>query len=554
MKCNSNNVSYAKRVLLCCALLIMCCACSSKKDSAPQTAQSADTNASQKVSGKVPSAQRYLNFNVWNEPEYIDPGLLGGAYASIIGRNIFEGLYQANPETAAAEPALALGYTLSKDAKTYTFTLRKDAKWSDGKPVTAHDFVYAWERVLNPNTAAHYAFFMHYVKNARAYNLGESTDASTLGFRATDDHTLVVELENPTPFFLDLLCYPTYYPVPKWTIEAHGNKWTHDANIVTNGPFHVTKWVQNKELVASKSPTYWDAENVKIAGIRFLPIEDKETALKMYYAGEIDINWQLPSMKIPALMKRDDYVNHAWISTYYYRLNTRKAPLNDERVRQALAYAIDRETLVNKYLQKTVIPWSSMTPAGLEGYDVPPGLAFDPARAKALLTEAGYGEGGKAFPTLSLLYNTDDRHKLIAQIVQQMWSEHLGITVQLHNQEWKSYLKAMKTGDYDIARSGWIGDYGDPNTFLEYFKTESGHNWTGWSNPEYDGLIFKAAEQDNPAERMQTLAAAERIILDESPTVPVYNDVKHMLVSPEVRGFYGNIQDIHAMKSVYFVE
>ncbi len=492
---------------------------------------------------------RYLNFHNWNEPEYLDPSMVAGRYESSIARNIFEGLVQHDPKDTSPHPAGAERWTISSDGLVYTFFLRKAARWTDGKPVTAHDYVYAWERALNPKTGSRYAFALYHVKNGHAYNTGKLTDPAQLGMRAKDDYTLEVTLEHPAPYLIGFLCYPAFFPVPRWAVEQHGAKWTLPEHIVTNGPFMMKTWVPYKEILTVKSPTYWNAAQVKLPGVRYLPVEDKETALKMYEAGELDVLWELPTAKLQQLMKRPDYVGARWNTADYLRVNVTKPPFNDVRVRQALAMAIDRETLVNQYMQRTKLPAQSLVPAGMPGYTPAHGHGFNPTRAKQLLAEAGFTDPS-TFPAFEIHYNTDEENQLLAQVLQQMWKQHLGLTVRLHNEEWKSYTKTQQLLHYDVSRAGWVGDYNDPHTYLELFTSESSINMTGWKNAEYDALIAKSTMERDPARRFGYLQQAESLLLNEAPVIPVYVEILHMLVKPYVKGFYGNLMDVHPFQGV----
>jgi oligopeptide transport system substrate-binding protein len=495
------------------------------------------------------SGPRYLNFNLWNEPEYLDPGLMSGVYESHVGRALFEGLVGNDPQTAAPIPGAATHWDLSKDQRVYTFHIRQNAKWSDGSPLTAQDFAYAWERVLRPATGSKYAFALYYIKNAQVYNKGEIKDPKQLGIRVVNEKTIELTLAEPTPFFISFMAHSVFYPVPKAAIDAHGPKWTQPGKMISNGPFQIVRWTPYKEIVVEPNPHFHAADSVKLAGIRFLPIEDKETALKMYVAGDIDVNIELPEMKVPDLMKRPDYAGGVWNSSYFYRLNTRKPPLDDVRVRQALALSIDRDTLVNKYLQGIHKATTSFSPMGLGDYVPPKGFGYDSARAQSLMTAAGFPEG-KGFPKIEILYNSSEHHKVVAQVIQQMWKKELGIDVSLRNEEWKSYLKSQQTGNYQVSRSGWIGDYGHAMTYMEMFLTASTINMTGWGNAEYDAAVANAMTATTPEKENAFMASAETILLREVPIVPLYTYVKHLMVKPYVKGFYPNIQDWHPFHNV----
>ncbi|MDO8527169.1 MAG: peptide ABC transporter substrate-binding protein [Deltaproteobacteria bacterium] len=523
-------------------LALMAC---SKKTESPKAGQTPGTQA--QLAG---AEGRILNFSNLAEPEYLDPGLASGNIEFNLSLSLFDGLVEYDPKDLHPIPSIAERWTLSPDGKVYTFYLRKDAKWSDGHSVTANDFSYSWERVLNPKTASKYAFVLYYVKNGEPYNAGKITDPKQLGLKVIDDTTFQVTLENPTPFFLEVMGYATFRPVPKWVVEKFGSSWTRPENIVTNGPFMLKSWVPQKEIVVMKNPTYWDAANVKLAGIRFNPVDDKETALKMYDSGQLDIDWELPTSKIQMLMPRPDFIQNPFLSTYFYRINVTKDPLKNMKLRQALGHAIDRDALSNQYLQKAEIPSASMIPAGIKGYTPAPGLEFNPELAKKLLAEAGFADPSQ-LPPITIHYNTDDRHKLVAQVVQQMWKKYLGINVGLLNEEWKSYLKTQNALNYQISRSGWIGDYPDPNTFLDMFTTTSTINQTGYSNPAYDALISEAARTSDQKKRFALLHQAEALLLNDAPVIPLYTYKKMMLVKPYVKGFYPNVQDLHPFKFVY---
>lgn len=491
-----------------------------------------------------------LVINNFNEPEYLDPTLLNGTYESAIVMNLFEGLVMSDPKDGHPVAAGAETWTISSDQKIYTFHLRKNATWSDGHPVTASDYAYTWERALNPKTGAAYAFALYYIKNAQEYNAGKISDPKQLGIRVVDPYTLEMTLNHPTPFFLAFMCYPTFYPVPSWAIEKHGPQWTRPENIVTNGPFKLSTWIPNKEILIEKSPSYWDRDKVRLAGARFLPIEDKETGLRMYDNNQIDLNLWLPEKKIPVLQGRSDIVNYPQFSSYMYLFNVKKAPLDNPKVRQALMMAIDRKTLVEKYLQGAKTPTSAIVPPGVPGYKAPNGFGFDPKRARELLAEAGYGNPS-LFPTFSLKYNTDAQHQLVAQVLQQMWKENLGIKVALINEEWKTYSKSRDSSDYELCRFKWVGDYLDPNTFLEIFLGDSVYNSTGWANASYDRLMKQSLSEPDKTKRFSLLNQAEAILLQEAPVLPLFIESKFYLIRPYVKGVYPNLQDHHPLKEVF---
>lgn len=499
------------------------------------------------------ASARILNYGNMAEPEYMDPGLITGNVESNISRNVFEGLVGYDPKTLSPVPALAESWTISPDGKIYRFKIRANAVWSDGTPVTAQDFVYSWERVLNPKTGARYAMMLFDMKGATDYNNGTLKDPAQLGFRAIDEKTLELTLEHPVGYFLYVLAHETASAVPKWVVEKHKERWTLPQNIVVSGPFTIKSWVPQKELLVVKNPMYWDAANVRLEGVRYFPIEDRHTTFKKYENGELDIIREVPQVQIASLQGRPDLIQCPDLANYYFRVNVTRPGLDNVKLRQALAYAINRDVLVNQFLKGTEVSSSSITVSGMDGYTPAPGLDFNPEKAKQLLVEAGYGDP-TTFPKLSILYNTDEMHRLVAQVVQQMWKQYLGIDVALYNEEWKSYLKSQNEMKYDISRSSWGGDYPDPNTFLDMYVSGSAMNQTGWKNAEYDGLIEAAAKETNPPKRMAILRKAETLLLQEAPVIPLFQRTRKYMMRQNVGGYFSNVQDIHPMKYVYFTD
>lgn len=511
------------------ALVLLFSACSKKQG----------TNVSQK--------EKILVINNYAEPEYLDPALTTDDASSHIVDQIFEGLTDFNPKTLEPIPAVAEKWEISKDGKVYTFHLRKEAKWSDGSPVTAHDFVYSWQRVLDPKTAARYAYQLFYVKNGEEINNGSIKDLNALGARALDDYTLQVELKNPTPYFLSLAAWYTLRPVKKEVVEKFDRRWTRPENMVSNGYFKLVEWTPQKRVVLEPNPHYWDRKNVHLDKAIFLAVEDRETSLKMFLNGDIHYMDDPPAVKVPELRKHPEFVDGPELATYYVVINTARAALNQKTLRQSLNYAIDRKRLVQAINRGFAS--AGLTPSGTAGYNPPPGLEFDPKKAKELLLQAGFKDP-KEVPTLTLVYNTSENHKMIMEIVQNMWKEHLGISVKLQNMEWKSLLKLYTAKDFDIARYGWVGDYNDPNTFLDLHVTGGGNNHTNWSNPLYDELIQKAQATTNQKERFRYFYEAEKILLDEAPIVPLYTYTRPTMQSKKLRGFHHNLQNIHPLKGV----
>jgi oligopeptide transport system substrate-binding protein len=493
--------------------------------------------------------EQVLRINNMVEPESLDPGVVTGVPEHRILSNLFEGLTTTDPKDLSPTPGMAASWTVSKDGLVYTFTLR-EARWTDGKPVTASDFLFAWERVLNPKSGAKYAQHLYYLKNGEEYNKGRLSDFAQVGVKAMDARTLQVTLKSPTAYFLDLTAFYTLYPVPKWALEAHGKDWVKPGKIVSNGPFRLAGWVPQKELILERNPQHWDAASVKLSKVVFIPTDDINTAYKQFLAGDSDWIPTVPPAQLDSAKGRPEYYVSPYLGTYYFRFNVTKTPLTDVRVRKALSQAVDREALTTYVTKAGELPHSGFVPAGLRGYEGPRGLHFDVASAKRLLSEAGY-PNGKGFPRVELLYNTNELHRVITQAVQQMWKEHLGIQVDLVNVEWKVYLSRQSGLDYQISRAGWIGDYVDPNTFLEMWKTGGGNNQTGWSSKRYDELIDQAARSVSPKERMQVMQEAERILLGEAPILPLYTYVNKGMLSKKVKGWQPNLLDQHPLKYIH---
>jgi ABC-type oligopeptide transport system substrate-binding subunit len=500
----------------------------------------------------TPPADDVLRFNLGAEPEIYDPTFAAGQPDGRVCRLLFEGLTREDPQTLAPRPGQAYRWEMSPDGLTYTFHLRPGIRWSDGSPVTADDFRWSWLRVLKPGNAARYAGLLSPIRNAVAYNQGELADSNAVGIVAQDDSTLVVTLGEPTAYFLYLTQFYTYLPVPRQAIARHGNRWTRPAHIVSNGAFTLRYWRQNNRFEFARNPLYWDAANVRLAGIVGYTVDDLNTSTNLYKAGVIDWNpsGYIPSQFIPYLRDYRDFRHGSYQGVYYYSINVTRPPLDNVWVRRALNLAVDRDAIANDLLKRSRAPWGNMTPTGYPGYQHPPGLRYDPAKARECLAKAGYPDG-KGFRKISILFNTSEDHRRIAEAIQAMWKNTLHIEVELTNQEWGSYMGAVTGLQYDVARRSWIGDYLDPNTFLSCWITGDGNNRSGWSSRRYDGLIRAAAREIDPARRFEILREAEALLLDEGPTLPVYHYSTNELVKPYVRGIYQTALDIHPLTYVW---
>jgi oligopeptide transport system substrate-binding protein len=631
------------------------------------------------------------------EPKTLDPGLITGEPEGRIAEAIFEGLTRLEARTLEPVPGVAESWDISADGKTYTFHLRSSARWSDGHPLTAHDFTYAWRRLQDPSLGGEYAYIMHMVRYAEALNTHkaqaealegpiqkaaselaaahpqkvpaavvrdftakqnlhgvlkgtpnavlrsflirasgdlDATELATLrqelssegkrrrglyeeanakfgvsgGIYAQDDHTLIVELVAPTPYFLELTAFYPSYPVPRWAIEAKGaeRNWFMPKKIVSNGPFRLAAWHVGDRIRLERSETYWGRSEVRLQSVDALPIENVTTALNLYLTGEVD--W-LPHGNYPMdlsheLKKRSDFYIGPALIVYYYRINCTRKPFNDARVRKAINLAIDREQITRDVLGVGQLPARHFVPPGIRGYHQPgAGLTYNVEQARKLLAEAGFPEG-RGFPKFGILYNTLEQHKKLAEVVADQLRRNLNINVTAYNQEWQSYQSSMRSFDYDVARAGWVGDYEDPNTFLDIWVTNGGNNQTGWGNLIYDRLIETAANVERfiespdfilghakrPLElrtladaiksttqpdsrlklmaelRLKLLSEAEEILVSEElPVIPLYFYVISGLVKPRVAGFYAelegqngekrsNLRDIHPLREIHIDE
>ena len=632
----------------------------------------------------------------------MDPATVTGVPEGRVIYSIFEGLTVKHPRTLEPVPGMAESWTVSEDGRTYVFRIRAGARWSDGQPVTAHDFAWSWERLLHPETAAEYAYQLWYVAGAQPYTTmpedrlyapgpehglwverladgharvgltgflletlppaeapvlaaapGERlAEGATLlglgghalrlpfaarvvatnpvapasvrglladpwtagwllelepapgeleralargallpgprfraevawpelvGIDAPADDELVVRLKAPTPYFINLTAFYPLFPVSRRNLEHARERWpdtwqvewVRPENIVTNGPFLVAERRVNDRIRLVRNPDYWDADAVAFRTIDVLAVEHYGTMLNLYLTGEVDwIDRVYPNL-VPRLIRREDFRPEPYLGTYFFRVNVTEPPLDDRRVRHALALAIDRRAICEKVMKSGQVPNWSLVPHGFQDYDKPemehapvgPDLegyeqafAADCARAAELLVEAGYDPAAGRFPTIEIHYNTSEAHRDLAEVVADSWRRRLGIDAKLLNQEWKVYLDTQSTLGYDVSRSAWIGDYLDPNTFLDLFVTGGENNKTGWGDPRYDALIERAKSQPDPAARMELLRQAEEILLEELPVLPIYTYVTQNMVKPRLGGFAENLQDVHFPKFWYWMD
>jgi oligopeptide transport system substrate-binding protein len=500
-----------------------------------------------------------LHYGNGTEPQGLDPHVVTGVPENHLIRALFEGLAVKNPYTLEPEPGVAESWEFSEDGRVITFHINPAAKWSNGDSMTAEDYVFSWHRALNPAMGNLYAYMLFPVRNAEAYATGKLENPDDVGVKALDKLTLQVTLNEPTPYFLQLMDHYSTFAVHRPTLEKFGKatdrftKWTRAGNIVSNGAFKLSEWLLNRRITLEKSETYWDADKVKLNAVVFYPTENIVSEERMFRAGQLHYTQVVPLEKIPVYEAMDSspYVQAPYLGTYFFLINTGRPPVDDVRVRQALSMAVDRQTLADTVMQKSVLPAYSITPPGALGYQPPKLFGYDVDKAKALLADAGY-PNGEGWPGLEITYNTSESHRKIAVALQQMWKEALNIDITIANQEWKVYLDSVTQMDFQVARRGWIGDYVDPNNFLDLYITGGGNNNTGYADPRYDELVLqKAPKAKTKEERFALFYEAETMMMKEMPIIPIYTYTSKHLIHPAVRGMPSNLMDSINLKYVW---
>ncbi len=508
------------------------------------------------------SSKENVNVVVGSEPDTLDPGLNNSVDGATYIQHLFDGLTKQDKDGKTV-PAVAEKWDVSADGLKYTFHLR-NTQWSDGKPVKASDFEYAWKRALDPKIASEYAYQLYYLKNGYEYNQGKAT-ADQVAVKAVDDKTLEVELAAPTAYFEDLLWTPTYMPVRKDIVDAAPTDWfTKIETLVGNGPYKMKSWEHSSEIVMEKNDKYWDAKNTGfIKTITWKLMDDEAAALSAYEAGDLDIVDSLvPQAEIQNLVKDGTAKIRDMLGTYYIYLNNSKAPFDNPKVRQALSLAIDRQYIVDKVARGGQLPATGLVPYKVpdaddkadfrtKGGELLPKTA-DVAKAKQLLAEAGYPDG-KGFPDVEMYYNTQSGHKAIMEAVTEMWKTNLGITsFKTPNMEWKVLQDKVNNGDYWIARMGWIGDYIDPMTFFDMFLSDSSQNQIKYNSPEFDKLVREAKDSNDQKLRMENMHKAEQIFVNDGGCIPIYFYVSVMLENPDVQNYYIDLSGFVHMQYAYF--
>ena len=495
-------------------------------------------------------AETVLNRGNSADPESLDPHKTSTVYEANILRDLFTGLMTQDAK-ANVIPGAAESYTVSADGKTFTFKLRADGKWSDGSPVTANDFVFSWRRLVDPATAAEYAYMLAPVVNAEDITAGKKKPEE-LGIKAVDDMTFEVQLNAPTPYILEMLTHQATYAVSKANVEAKGADFVKPGNLVSNGAYTLTEFIPNDHIKLTKNANFFDAANVAIDTINYIPTEDRSTAVKRFEAGELDLNDDIPTEQLTDLKAKfgDQIRIGPYLGTYYYAFKTTKAPWDNVKLRQAVSEAIDRDYLAEKVWQNTMIPAYSFVPPGIQGYETRTTDYAEMSQidredaAKKVLAELGYGPDKPL--KMEIRYNTSENHKNTAVAIQEQLKP-LGIEVTLLNTDTKTHYGFLEQhGDFDIARAGWIADYKDPENFLALCKTGTGNNYAEYSNKDYDDLMAKAAAASDPAARMKDLSGAEAIgVARDLCVVPLLYYSYHNIVSSKIKGWEANVMDVH---------
>lgn len=516
-------------------LSVFLAACGAKDDAAPTKAQE-------------------LTINISTEPPTLNPGLAQDSTSGNVLNQIFEGLTTPKAE-GGVELAAAEDVKVSDDQLTYTFTL-KDSKWSNGDPVTAQDFEYAWKWVLDPANATVYSYQLYYIKGAQDYNEGKGS-VEDVAIKALDEKTLEVTLNNPTPYFLELPAFYTYFPVNS-KIAQENPEWAFNAgeSYVSNGPFKLTTWNHSSDIVVEKNENYWDAENVKLDKITMVMIKDENTALSMFNNGELDWTGNpldaLPTDSLKALKKDGKLSTQSYAGIYNYKFNTKVEPLNNANIRKALTLAIDRQSLIDNVVLGNQQPAFSIVPTSVYGDDSYGYFKDNDVETAKKYLEEGLKELGYAsvdeLPSITISYNTSEAHAKIAQSIQAMWSDNLGVKTELSNSEWGVYLDSVNSGDFQVARMGWSADFIDPINFLEmYYSANGGNNQTGWESARFQALLDQAAMEVDADKRMSLLQEAEAVFMEDMAVAPIYFNTDNWIKVDNLKG-----ELLTALSSLYF--
>ncbi|MDE8554893.1 oligopeptide ABC transporter substrate-binding protein OppA [Pantoea agglomerans] len=486
--------------------------------------------------------QQQIVRHIKDEPASLDPLKAVGLPEIQVIRDLFEGLTNQDAQGKIV-PGVAQSWS-SNDNKTWVFTLRNNARWSNGEPVTAQDFVYSWQRLVDPKNSSPFAWFagLSGIENAAAITKGEMTP-DKLGVVAQGKTQLKVTLDRPVPWFPALVANVALFPVPQKTIAQEGDSWTAPGKLVGNGAYQLSERVVNEKIVLVRNPGYWDDAHSVLTKVTFVPLNEESSATKRYRANDVDITESFPKNMYAMLKKTlpGEVYTPDQLGTYYYAFNTQKGPTADVRVRKALSWSIDRKVIAEKVLGTGEKPAWHFTPDVTAGFKPLPTFMQQHdqntlnAQAKALLTSAGYGPGKPL--KLKLLYNTSESHQKIAIAVASMWKKNLGVDVTLENQEWKTYIDSRNSGNFDVIRASWVGDYNEPSTFLNLLTSGNSSNISRFSNADYDAVIAKASKETNDQARNSDYNRAEQILAEQTPIAPIYQYTNGRLIKPWVKGY-----------------
>lgn len=531
-------------VLFAIMLAIFLAACTTGDDSKEDTNKDNDENKQEETKDEdkkdSDSDKKILYLNNGIEPTSFDPpiGFNAASYNAL--NNLMEGLTRLDAEHVP-QPAIAEKWEISDDGLVYTFHIRENANWSNGDPVTAEDFVFAWKRLLDPDTASPAAFLGYFIKGGEAFNNGEGS-ADDLGLKAVNEKTFEVTLESPTGFFLNLISNPAFFPVNHKVAQENPEWHTEADTYVSNGPFKLKEWNHDQNFVFERNPEYWDADNVKLDEVHWAMVNDSNTEYQMYESGQLDSSG-IPADLAETLLESDDIFYEEQAGTHFYRFNVTMEPFQNKNIRKAFALAVNQEDIVNyitKTLQKPAYGFVSYGFKDANGNDFRETngdlIKYDPEEAKKLLEQGMEEEGYSELPKITLSYNTSDQNKAIAEYLQEQFKTVLGVEVELSNTEWNVFVEDQKALKLQFSRSSFLADYGDPVNFLESFITDSSMNRTGWSNEKYDELIRLSKQEVDEQKRFDYLYEAEQILFDEMPIFPMHFYNQIVLLNPDVTG------------------
>ncbi|MEF2964686.1 peptide ABC transporter substrate-binding protein [Paenibacillus sp. M1] len=547
----SKSLLLLLTLVLAVGTLLSACGSNNGGNSASNGGNNATTNSGNNGANsgsETLAADQTLRINLSAEPPTFDPAQAQDSQANTVLKTMYEGLTRMDD---SGEPQPAAAESWEVNGTKYTFHLRQDAKWSNGDPVTANDFVFAWERVLSPNTtpAPPYAYQLFYLKGAEDYNDGKITDFSQVGVKAVDDYTLEVELTGPTPYFLGLLSFYTYYPVHQSVKDDEA--WAVDASkMIVNGAFTLTNWTKGQTIEVTKNENYWDKDNIKLSKISMSLVNSGATELASYKNGELDRaghpNGEIPTDQIPIVKQElpDEFKVKGISSTYYFQFNNQAEPFDNAKIRKAFSMAIDRQAIVDNVTLGGQLPAFGFVPPGIKGLNdefrtevKDDYFTENVEEAKKLLEEGMKEKGYTTLPQITLIYNSSEAHKKIALAVADMWKKNLGVEVKTENQEWAVFLENRQSLNYQIARAGWSADYNDPMTYIDVYTTNSGNNDIGFSNEEYDKLVAEAKASEDNTKRNENFKRAEEILIgEEQALMPIYYYTNVAVEKPYLKG------------------